>query len=152
MPSSDSQAEKEIFWSKGHKLCMEKLPKDCGNNVYSHQPKVDGSLGDEGCWYFWPHTLCQSRTTCFSESSWVSPFMKWDFLEGVRGFCLAGCICLCNLSISWSLARGKRSQHVSDWKRAGFVKSPWLIIIAALRQIMSKECRYKCKERFILKC
>lgn len=92
------------------------------------------------------------HTICFSESSWVSPFMKWDFLEGVRGFCLAGCICLCNLSISWSLARGKRSQHVFDWKQAVFVKSPWLIIIAALRQIMSKECCYQCNERFILKC
>lgn len=110
------------------------------------QPPTQG--GRESWWWgllvlLASHTLSESYNLLFWKL--LSPFMKWDFLEGVRGFCLAGCICLCNLSISWSLARGKRSQHVSDWKHAVFVKSPWLVIIAALRQIMSKECCYQCK-------
>lgn len=78
--------------------------------------------------------------------------MKCDFLKGVEGFCLAGYICLCNLSIARSLAHSKSSQHVSDWKSFAFGSHHDSKIIAALWQIMSLECCCKCKERCILKC
>lgn len=136
--SSGLQSNKKLF-SHGHQLLVEKMLKDFGNNVYNHQPKVDRSLGDTHCWYYLPHTLChlESYNLLFWELL-CKPVYESDFLKGVEGFCLAGCICLCNLSIAWSLAHSKSSQHVSDWKSVAFGKSPWLlIIISALRQLMS---------------
>lgn len=46
--SSGLQSNEKLF-SKGHRLFVEKMLKDFGNNVYNHQPKADRSLGDADC-------------------------------------------------------------------------------------------------------